>query len=218
MDTFFSSIRTAYYSVRQYVRGEGMDLDAFLDQKGPNLRLFLSLSPSSSEYSSSSSSSTTNNNFVDSFELPRDADRVRQLLCSRGFVFPYRKGFVPGLVAERGLTTDQGWGCMLRVTQMFLAQAIVSSTRTNSKDFNNSELDSRSTNQLLSLFADNISDSARVDPSDILTTNSNNLNHGGAFGVRAFCSLYEKKIPEAGWQLVRANQRGQSRRRVDGET
>lgn len=36
----------------------------------------------------------------------------------------YRKGFVP-IGGVEGLTTDKGWGCMLRCGQMIIAQALV---------------------------------------------------------------------------------------------
>lgn len=37
----------------------------------------------------------------------------------------YRRGFVPIGTSDNGLTTDKGWGCMLRCGQMVLAQAMI---------------------------------------------------------------------------------------------
>jgi len=37
--------------------------------------------------------------------------------------FTYRRGFVQ--IGDTGITTDKGWGCMLRCGQMVLAQALV---------------------------------------------------------------------------------------------
>ncbi|XP_058815447.1 cysteine protease ATG4B [Topomyia yanbarensis] len=51
----------------------------------------------------------------------QDLDTVRQDVQSRLWC-TYRRGFVP--IGSSLLTTDKGWGCMLRCGQMVLAQAL----------------------------------------------------------------------------------------------
>lgn len=53
-----------------------------------------------------------------------DISAIRQDIVSRIWC-TYRKSFVP-IGGVDGLTTDKGWGCMLRCGQMVLAQALVS--------------------------------------------------------------------------------------------
>lgn len=52
-----------------------------------------------------------------------DITLIRQDVVSRIWC-TYRKSFVP-IGGVDGLTTDKGWGCMLRSGQMVLAQALV---------------------------------------------------------------------------------------------
>ncbi|KAG8225124.1 hypothetical protein J437_LFUL006147 [Ladona fulva] len=49
-------------------------------------------------------------------------DEIRKDIQSRLW-FTYRKGFVP--IGDTGLTSDKGWGCMLRCGQMVLGQALI---------------------------------------------------------------------------------------------
>lgn len=51
-----------------------------------------------------------------------DLELIRQDIQSRLW-FSYRKGFVP--IGDSGLTSDKGWGCMLRCGQMLIAQALL---------------------------------------------------------------------------------------------
>ena len=53
-----------------------------------------------------------------------ELDIIRQDILSKVW-FTYRKNFVP-IGGDEGLTTDKGWGCMLRCGQMVLAQALIS--------------------------------------------------------------------------------------------
>ncbi|EFA03418.1 cysteine protease ATG4B [Tribolium castaneum] len=53
----------------------------------------------------------------------QELDTIRQDILSKIW-FTYRKNFVP-IGGDEGLTTDKGWGCMLRCGQMVLAQALV---------------------------------------------------------------------------------------------
>jgi len=52
-----------------------------------------------------------------------DIDDLRAFIRSRLW-FSYRRNFVP--IGDSGLTSDKGWGCMLRCGQMILAQALIS--------------------------------------------------------------------------------------------
>ncbi|XP_058125395.1 cysteine protease ATG4B [Anopheles ziemanni] len=58
----------------------------------------------------------TQYNATDDLEAIRD-DVQSRLWCT------YRRGFVP--IGNTTLTTDKGWGCMLRCGQMVLAQALI---------------------------------------------------------------------------------------------
>uniref|UniRef100_A0A1B6D9Q3 Cysteine protease n=1 Tax=Clastoptera arizonana TaxID=38151 RepID=A0A1B6D9Q3_9HEMI len=51
-----------------------------------------------------------------------DLELIRNDIQSRLW-FSYRKGFVP--IGDSGLTSDKGWGCMLRCGQMVIAQALM---------------------------------------------------------------------------------------------
>lgn len=53
-----------------------------------------------------------------------DLSIIRQDIWSKLW-FSYRRNFVP-IGGDTGLTTDKGWGCMLRCGQMVLAQALIS--------------------------------------------------------------------------------------------
>ncbi|XP_063529788.1 cysteine protease ATG4B [Cydia strobilella] len=52
----------------------------------------------------------------------QDLDRIRRDITSIIWC-TYRKGFVP--IGDEGLTSDKGWGCMLRCGQMVLGVALV---------------------------------------------------------------------------------------------
>lgn len=52
----------------------------------------------------------------------QEVSEIRQDIESRLWC-TYRRGFVP--LGEPQLTTDKGWGCMLRCGQMILAQALI---------------------------------------------------------------------------------------------
>ncbi|PSN40264.1 Cysteine protease ATG4B [Blattella germanica] len=51
-----------------------------------------------------------------------DLDAIREDIRSKLW-FTYRRNFVQ--IGDTGLTTDKGWGCMLRCGQMVLAQALI---------------------------------------------------------------------------------------------
>lgn len=51
-----------------------------------------------------------------------DLEIIREDIHSKLW-FTYRRGFVQ--IGDTGITTDKGWGCMLRCGQMVLAQALV---------------------------------------------------------------------------------------------
>ncbi|CAG9862759.1 unnamed protein product [Phyllotreta striolata] len=53
-----------------------------------------------------------------------DINKIRQDVVSKVWI-TYRKNFIP-IGGNEGLTSDKGWGCMLRCGQMVLAQALVS--------------------------------------------------------------------------------------------
>lgn len=60
--------------------------------------------------------------FLITFTLFADIDRIRRDITSIIWC-TYRKGFVP--IGDEGLTSDKGWGCMLRCGQMVLGVALV---------------------------------------------------------------------------------------------
>lgn len=51
-----------------------------------------------------------------------DLEEIRKDIRSRLW-FSYRKGFVS--IGDTGITSDKGWGCMLRCGQMVIAQALL---------------------------------------------------------------------------------------------
>lgn len=57
-----------------------------------------------------------------SYNAERELWNIRQDIESRLWC-TYRRGFVP--LGEPQLTTDKGWGCMLRCGQMILAHALI---------------------------------------------------------------------------------------------
>ncbi|RZF44322.1 hypothetical protein LSTR_LSTR006872 [Laodelphax striatellus] len=56
------------------------------------------------------------------YSAVHDLEQIRRDIRSRLW-FSYRKGFVP--IGDTGLTSDKGWGCMLRCGQMLIAQALL---------------------------------------------------------------------------------------------
>nr|XP_026487654.1 cysteine protease ATG4B isoform X1 [Vanessa tameamea] len=56
------------------------------------------------------------------YSAVQDLDRIRRDISSIIWC-TYRKGFVP--IGDEGLTSDKGWGCMLRCGQMVLGVALV---------------------------------------------------------------------------------------------
>ncbi|XP_041973175.1 cysteine protease ATG4B [Aricia agestis] len=56
------------------------------------------------------------------YSAVQDLDRIRRDITSVIWC-TYRKGFVP--IGNEGLTSDKGWGCMLRCGQMVLGVALV---------------------------------------------------------------------------------------------
>lgn len=52
-----------------------------------------------------------------------EINKIRQEIQSKLW-FTYRRSFVP-IGGDEGLTTDRGWGCMLRCGQMVLGQALI---------------------------------------------------------------------------------------------
>ncbi|KOB77265.1 Uncharacterized protein OBRU01_04472 [Operophtera brumata] len=56
------------------------------------------------------------------YSAVQDLDRIRRDITSVIWC-TYRKGFVP--IGDEGLTSDKGWGCMLRCGQMVLGVALV---------------------------------------------------------------------------------------------
>uniref|UniRef100_A0A0A9XHU7 Cysteine protease n=1 Tax=Lygus hesperus TaxID=30085 RepID=A0A0A9XHU7_LYGHE len=54
--------------------------------------------------------------------LPQNEEALKRDIISRLW-FSYRKGFVQ--IGDSGLTSDKGWGCMLRCGQMLMAQALL---------------------------------------------------------------------------------------------
>ncbi|XP_023030058.1 autophagy-related 4a isoform X2 [Leptinotarsa decemlineata] len=58
------------------------------------------------------------------YNAMNDIYEIRQDIISKIWI-TYRKCFVP-IGGSEGLTSDKGWGCMLRCGQMVLAQALVS--------------------------------------------------------------------------------------------
>lgn len=54
--------------------------------------------------------------------VPIDLNHIRRDVESKLWC-TYRRGFVP--IGSPQLTTDKGWGCMLRCGQMVLAQAMI---------------------------------------------------------------------------------------------
>lgn len=56
------------------------------------------------------------------FLFVSDLDRIRRDITSIIWC-TYRKGFIP--IGDEGLTSDKGWGCMLRCGQMVLAVALM---------------------------------------------------------------------------------------------
>ncbi|KAK9743572.1 Peptidase family C54 [Popillia japonica] len=57
------------------------------------------------------------------YNATKDIDKIRRDITSKIWC-TYRKGFVP-IGGGEGLTSDRGWGCMLRCGQMVLAQALI---------------------------------------------------------------------------------------------
>ena len=51
-----------------------------------------------------------------------ELEEIRRDIRSRLW-FSYRKGFVS--IGDTGITSDKGWGCMLRCGQMVIAQALL---------------------------------------------------------------------------------------------
>lgn len=56
------------------------------------------------------------------YKSPHDLGTIRKDIRSRLW-FTYRKNFIP--IGDTGITSDKGWGCMLRCGQMVLAEALV---------------------------------------------------------------------------------------------
>ncbi|XP_073987538.1 cysteine protease ATG4B-like [Rhodnius prolixus] len=80
-----------------------------------------------------------------------DIDSIRNDIRSRLW-FSYRKGFVP--IGDSGLTSDKGWGCMLRCGQMLIGQALLNLHLGRDWIWTPSTYDSKY-HQILKMFEDN---------------------------------------------------------------
>lgn len=126
------------------------------------------------------------------YSARHDLQELRDLVQSR-FWFTYRKDFPP--IGSSGVTSDQGWGCMLRCGQMVLGSALIDTRLGRDWRWNpSSSHDDPTYRDILAKFQDNKSAPYSIHQISLMGESVENKPVGTWFGPNTVAQVLRKLL------------------------
>ncbi|XP_065347077.1 cysteine protease ATG4B [Cloeon dipterum] len=132
------------------------------------------------------------------YDANKELAAIRKDITSRLW-FTYRKGFVP--IGDSGITTDRGWGCMLRCGQMVIGQALLFMHLGRDWRWDHEQRNQKYIS-ILSMFEDNKSANYSIHQIALMGASSENKEVGQWFGPNTVAQVIKKLSPYDQWSSL----------------